>query len=74
MPKMHRDTPSKPAMGAQLMARWSYTLGPDGIVTIALEVELTPAAGGIDAAMTRLAAVAVVEAAAPRIRKHGEPA
>lgn len=52
---------------------WTYTLGPDGIVTVGFAVDLNPGAGDIGDAMTRLAAAAAVEAAAPRNSRHGEP-
>lgn len=56
-----------------MAGRWTYTLGPDGIVTVGFAVDLNPGAGDIGDAMTRLAAAAAAEAAAPRTRRHGEP-
>lgn len=56
-----------------MAGRWTYTLGTDGIVTVGFVIDLNPGAGDIGDAMTRLAAAAAVEAAAPRTRRHGEP-
>lgn len=56
-----------------MAGRWIYTLGTDGIATVAFEVALCPGAADIDDAMARLAAAAKAEAAAPRTRRHGEP-